>query len=51
MDWVAKKENRFLTWLNLRMGFNISKENDPSTQIKQFIKLYKIKKTKSLNFL
>ena len=39
---VAKKENRFLTWLNLRMGFNISKENDPSTQIKQFIKLYKI---------
>ena len=47
---VAKKENRFLTWLNLRMGFNISKENDPSTQIKQFIKLYKIKKTKSLNF-
>ena len=28
------------------MGFNISKENDPSTQIKQFIKLYKIKKQK-----
>ena len=47
---VAKKENRFLTWLNLKMGFNILKENDPSTQIKQFIRMYKIKKTKSLNF-
>ena len=47
---VAKKKNRFLTWLNLRLGFNILKENNFSSQIKLFIKLYKIKKLKNLNF-
>ena len=47
---VAKKENRFLTWLNLRLGFNIFKGNNFSSQIKSFIKLYKIKKPKNLNF-
>jgi spore coat polysaccharide biosynthesis predicted glycosyltransferase SpsG len=46
---ITKKSNKFLTWLNLKIGFSIVKQENLSIQIKQFLKIIKIKNYKKFN--
>lgn len=43
---ITKKNNKFLKWLNLRLGFSILKENKFNLETKKFLKNLKIKNKK-----